>query len=101
DASDAHVVATAVAGQARSIVTYNQRHFPARILAPLGLRTETPDELCSRLFGRAQAEIVEGARLHRASLRKPAYDRREYLAHLTALDFSRTADLLRPYQEAL
>jgi len=101
DAGDAHVVATAVAGKAGSIVTYNRRHFPTRILAPLRLRTETPDEFCSRLFGRVRAEIIEGARLHRASLRKPAYDRRAYLAHLTALDFSRTADLLRPYREAL
>jgi predicted nucleic acid-binding protein len=101
DASDTHVVATAIAGNAGFIVTYNRRHFPARILAPLGLRTETPDEFCSRLFGRAQADIIEGARLHRVSLRKPTYDRSAYLAHLKALDFSRTADLLRPHQETL
>ena len=101
DASDTHVVATAIAGRATFIVTYNRRHFPARILAPLGLRTETPDEFCSRLFDRAQAEVIEGASLHRASLKKPAYDRSAYLAHLKGLDFSRTADLLRPHQEAL
>ena len=101
DASDAHVVATAIAGKAGFIVTYNRRHFPARILAPLGLRAETPDQFCSRLFGQAQADIIEGARLHRASLRKPTYDQPAYLAHLTALDFSRTADLLRPHQKAL
>jgi predicted nucleic acid-binding protein len=101
DESDAHVVATAIAGKAGCILTYNRRHFPARILTPLGLRTEAPDEFCSRLFKQAQPEIIEGARLHRASLKKPPYDRSAYLAHLKALDFSRTAELLRPYQESL
>ena len=37
DMSDIHVVATAVAAQAKSIVTYNVRHFPERVLAPRGL----------------------------------------------------------------
>src|SRR5262249_23184001 len=99
DEGDAHVVATAIAGKAGSIVTYNRRHFPARILAPLGLRTETPDEFCSRLFRQAQPEIIEGARLHRASLKKPPYDQRAYLTHLKALNFSHTAELLRTFQQ--
>ena len=101
DENDAHVVATAIAGKAGCIVTYNRRHFPVRVLAPLGLHTQTPDEFCSGLFRQAQPEIIEGARLHRASLKKPPYNRRAYLAHLIALGFSRTAELLRPYQEAL
>jgi hypothetical protein len=36
--ADAHVVATAVAAQAKSIVTYNGQHFPDRILGPQAAR---------------------------------------------------------------
>jgi len=101
DVNDTHVVATAVAAEANSIVTYNRRHFPDRILAPLGLCTETPDEFCSRLFDQVQTDVIEGARLHRASLKRPTYDPGEYLTHLAALEFERTSDLLRTQRGSL
>ena len=101
DVNDTHIVATAVAAQASSIVTYNRRHFPDRILAPLGLCTETPDEFCSRLFDQGQTDVIEGARLHRASLKRPTYDPGEYLAHLAALEFKRTSDLLQTHRGSL
>ena len=101
DLTDVPVVATAVAAEASSIVTYNGRHFPGRILVPLGLRAETPDEFCVRLFDRAPAEVIEGARLHRASLKRPAYDRRSYLDHLAALGFERTVDLLTLHTDSI
>src|SRR5712692_4278091 len=82
DMGDANVVATAVAAQANTIVTYNGRHFPNRILAPLGLRAETPDAFCARLFSEAQADVIEGARNHRASLKRPSYDPGPYVDHL-------------------
>ena len=101
DANDLHVVAVAVAAHANSIVTYNVRHFPDRILGPLGLRAETPDEFCVRLFHEAQTDVIEGARLHRASLTRPSYEPSSYLDHLKSLQLERTADLLRPRQAAL
>jgi predicted nucleic acid-binding protein len=101
DMNDAHVVASAVAANAASIVTYNERHFPDRTLAPFGLRAETPDTFCSRLFEEAQAEVIEGARLHRASLHRPPYDPAEYLAHLVSLELERTASLLRTHAGAI
>ena len=99
--SDIHVVATAVAAQAKSIVTYNVRHFPERVLAPRGLRVETPDEFCARLFHETPIEVIAGARLHRASLKSPPYEPASYLDHLKSLEFERTADLLRTFQSAL
>ncbi len=98
DKGDIHVVATAIAAQARTIITYNVRDFPNRILLPLGLRVETPDAFCTRLFREAQADVVEGARLHRASLKKPSYDPGSYLSHLELLGFKRTAESLRTCQ---
>ncbi len=101
DTNDIHVVATAVAAQAKSIVTYNVRHFPDRVLGPLGLCAETPDEFCVRLFQETQMDVIDGARLHRASLNRPSYTADLYLEHLASLELERTADLLRTYQATL
>jgi hypothetical protein len=101
DMNDAHVVATAVAAGAAAIVTYNLRHFPSQILKPLGLRAETPDAFCARLFDGAREEVIEGARLHRASLKKPSYDPGSYLDHLQSLDLVRAARLLRVARDAI
>jgi hypothetical protein len=95
DVNDIHVVAVAVAAQARTIVTYNVQHFPDRSVAPVGLHAETPDEFCARLFHEAQTDVIDGARLHRASLKRPSYDPGSYLDHLKSLQLARIADLLR------
>jgi hypothetical protein len=101
DTNDLHVVAIGVAAQAKSIVTYNVRHFPDRVLRPLGLGVETPDEFCARLFHEAQTAVIEGARLHRASLKRPSYNPGPYLDHLKSLELDRTADLLLTCQARL
>ncbi len=43
DANDRHVVATALAAEAKEIVTLNLRDFPTRILTPVGLSPRHPD----------------------------------------------------------
>jgi predicted nucleic acid-binding protein len=101
DESDAHVLATAISAAATTIVTYNIRHFPKLILAPLGLSAQTPDALCTRLFREAQDDVIEGARLHRASLRRPSYDPDGYLQHLASLKFRRTAQLLAAHKTVI
>ncbi len=102
DRNDVHVVATAVAAQAKTIVTYNERHFPRTVLDPLGLRKETPDVFCTRLFEQAQAEVAEGARLHRASLKRPPYDPGPYLDYLELkLELRRASLLLRATQRSI
>lgn len=101
DANDIHVVATAIAAEAKSIVTYNVRHFPSGVLGPLGLRAETPDEFCVCLLDATPITVVQGARLHRASLKRPPYDPGAYLYHLASLELERTADLMRTYQATL
>lgn len=61
DIADVHVVATAIAAGAKTIITYNELHFPNEVLAPLGLHQEVPDAFCARLFLQAQAEVIEGS----------------------------------------
>lgn len=77
DAEDVHVVATAIAAEANVIVTYNKRHFPNEVLGPLGLRSETPDFFCAWLIRENPSPVLDGARLHRASLKNPPFARGE------------------------
>jgi len=50
DPGDRHVLAAAIAAKAEVIVTLNVRHFPAEVLAPLGIEAVTPDQfLCNLL----------------------------------------------------
>jgi PIN domain-containing protein len=101
DMNDVHVVATAVAAEAQTIITYNVGHFPHQALAAIGLRAETPDAFVSRLILVAQAEIVEGARLHRASLKSPAYDASAYLEHLASQQLVQIADVLKALRQLI
>ena len=63
DPADAHVLATAIAGGAELIVTQNLRDFPARALAPHGVRAESPDALLMRLWLH-RPELIEAAVAH-------------------------------------
>jgi hypothetical protein len=102
DPGDVHVVATAIAAEATTIVTYNGKHFPNKILKPLQLQTEEPDVFCARIFSNMQAEIIEGARLHRTSLKRPPYNQSNYVTHVrVSLGLKRTAQLLAPFQAVL
>lgn len=41
---DRHVVAAAIAGHADAIVTFNLKGFPAKVLEPLGIEVQHPDD---------------------------------------------------------
>ena len=98
DPGDVQVVAAAVAAEANTIVTYNEKHFPKEVLDPLELRVETPDLFCARLISETAPLVIEGARLHRASLKKPPFNARDYLNHLDRQGLEQTAGQLRASQ---
>jgi hypothetical protein len=50
DSGDRHVVAAAMLANAPTIVTFNLRHFPRRVLQPFGISVFSPDEFLVRLF---------------------------------------------------
>ncbi len=50
DPNDRHVLAAAVRGHGNSIITLNQRHFPAECLEQYDLLCQTPDEFLVHQF---------------------------------------------------
>lgn len=59
DPGDRHVVAAAMQANAQAIVTLNLRHFPRKILEPIGISVYSPDEFLARLFRRTPDVIME------------------------------------------
>ena len=47
---DRHVLAAATKAGAQTIVTFNVKHFPAKVLEPLGIEAQTPDEFLVHQF---------------------------------------------------
>lgn len=65
DPNDVHVLATAIAGSADAIVTFNAQDFPGHLLAAEGVTRRDPDGFLWELHSRhpeAMARIVEAVR---------------------------------------
>jgi predicted nucleic acid-binding protein len=70
DPKDRHVLAAAIQGRANVIVTMNRRHFPAEIIAPLGLEAQHPDAFILRLIDLSPVGVLTAARRRRSPFRK-------------------------------
>lgn len=79
DPDDRHVLAAAIRCGASVIVTFNERDFPAPVLAPFGIKVQHPDEFIDDLFDLDPAAVVTAARQQRSSLRTPPIDAERYL----------------------
>lgn len=79
---DAHVVATAVHAKADVIVTMNIKDFGPEVLRHYGLAKQRPDAFLLGLLDTRRAEVLAGARAHRANLKRTAPTVEEYLAGL-------------------
>lgn len=67
DRADRHVLATAIAGDAPVIVTFNLSDFPRRVLQQHGLRAEHPDPFLLNLYNSAPAAVAEAVEKVRAT----------------------------------
>lgn len=101
DPDDRHVVAAALKAGASAIVTFNVQDFPAEALASYGLEAVHPDAFVRALYEAESARVVEVARRHRATLRRPPLTVAEYLAVLERAGLERTAEVLRAHPSEL
>jgi hypothetical protein len=101
DANDHHVLAAAIACQAGVIVTYNTKHFPSAVMAPLGIEVEHPDDFIVHLFDLAPAAVCAAVRDQRQALKKPERTVRELLDTFLSLELAGTVAALEQMQELL
>ena len=79
DKDDCHVLAAAIHGKAQVILTYNQRHFPKKTLAPYGITAQQPDNFLTALVDRYPDEVKEMIEEMRARKTRPTVSREEML----------------------
>jgi hypothetical protein len=97
DEQDRHVLAAAIQGGARVIVTCNLADFPIRALQPFNIEAQHPDEFILHLLNLAPALVAEAAENHRASLKNPPKTVEEYLHSLELQGLPQTVAALRGY----
>ncbi len=101
DPDDRHVLAAAIHGAAELIVTFNLGDFPASILGQFHIEALHPDDFIARLWDEHPAAVLQAARLHRASLKRPPKTTAEYLATLEQCRLAETAARLRPHEDEI
>ena len=62
DPADAHVLGTAIAGEAELLLTFNLKDFPRRIVDPLGIEVQHPDGYLWSLLSDAPDIMAGSAR---------------------------------------
>ena len=88
DPKDRHVLAAAIFGGARAIVTFNRRHFPASTLAMHGIEALHPDRFVHDLLNLDISEVLEAVSRQRAGLRNPTQTAQELLSTLKSQGLS-------------
>jgi hypothetical protein len=101
DPNDRHVLAAAIHAGADVIVTFNLSDFPADSLAGFGIAARHPDDFCCGLTDRTLDDVLDSARLQRASLRNPPKTAEEYLGTLHAIGLPKTAERLSHHQDRI
>ena len=92
DSDDEHVFATAVAGAANAIVTFNTKDFPADVAADLGIEIRHPDQFLVNVIDLDPPRTLKALRVQREALKNPPMDVE------TFLDKLRAAGLVQTYQ---
>jgi predicted nucleic acid-binding protein len=79
DPDDRHVVAAAIEAKATHILTWNLRHFPARVLKARGLVRQTPDAFLADLYDQVPQLLLASLANARRNLSKSALSAEEFL----------------------
>lgn len=101
DPNDRHVLAAAIRCGASVIVTFNQKDFPAEVLASYGVESQHPDEFVENLFDLDAAAVVAAAQRQRAQLKSPPIDVDRYLEILFRQGLVQTTKALATYRAIL
>jgi hypothetical protein len=97
DPDDRHVVAAAIEAEATHILTWNLRHFPARILKAHGLVRQTPDAFLADLYDQVPQLLLASLANARRNLSKSGLSAEEFLNVLRAQRLTQLAKRLRSH----
>ena len=101
DSEDRHVLAAAIQAKATVIVTWNLKDFPSFALEPFGIRAMNPDEFLLSLWPSRRAQILDGLRTQRASLKNPPQSPAQFLESLQRQKLTRFVAALRSHENEL
>ncbi len=91
DADDRHVLAAAIHCHADAIITFNLKHFPDEVLAPLGIEAIHPDDFAANELDLDPPAVCDSVKIVRARLRRPQVSVDVYLATLERQGLKATA----------
>lgn len=97
DPDDRHVLAAAIKAEARVIVTFNLKDFPADYLAQFGTEAQHPDDFIMHLIDLSIGTVCKAAKRHRESLRNPPKSVDDYFDTLERQQLPKTAQALREF----
>ncbi|MCJ8295713.1 MAG: PIN domain-containing protein [Oceanospirillaceae bacterium] len=101
DKDDRHVVAAAIQTRAEAIITFNLKDFPDSAISQYGVTAIHPDEFINDLIDLNMSIVIEAARRHRASLKKPPFTASEYLDLLQRQMLPKSVSRLRKLEIAI
>jgi hypothetical protein len=101
DPEDRHVLAAAIVGRADTIVTFNLKHFPLKILDRYNIEPQHPDDFIVRQMDISMPLVVRAARQQRASLTRKPKTVHEFLLTLMQQGLPQATDRLREYSELI
>ena len=101
DPDDRHVLAAAIVGKAKRIVTFNLTDFPATSLSAYGIEAWHPDDFVTQLIELYPEDVCMAVKRHRTSLKNPPKSASEYLATLEQQGLLRAAALLNTMEPDL
>ena len=98
DPKDRHVLAVAIHGKAKYIVTFNLADFPKSALAPYQVEAISPDDFILLVIEYNTTTFIETIARHRAVLKHPPKTADEYLATLEKQRLPKTVAFLREHK---
>lgn len=90
DPDNEHVFATALAGAADAIVTFNIKDFPAGVAGDLGIEIRHPDAFLVNIIDLDPARALKALRMQREALKNPPMAADEFLRRLGAAGLMQT-----------
>ena len=101
DIDDRHVLAAAIRGGAKVIVTENLRDFPSVILEQYGLDALTADEFVLNALEICPADAVKALERMRLRYANPLHDPEQLLKAMLRCGLARTVAFLTPQVESV